>query len=130
MGIYDLKLTKKQAYLIQYHIYELCNHRFRNSIDDYTIDDFKIFDDYDVLRTNIYFKEHRLNKSYVIFKGLTDKEIKFIGSELDYWCRDKGDDMEPEDRRGIQMAKRVNDNIKKTLDIQHQRNSILERILR
>lgn len=127
---YNLKITNKQAGLIQNHIYDLCNYMFRDKISDYTDSDFDKYDEYDVYRIKIYFKEYRLNKSYTIFKNLTEKEVKFIKGELSHHCRERGMDMEIEDRKEMAMANRVIYNINKILDKEYQRDLILERILK
>jgi len=87
---------------------------------------FKSWDEYDVLRAGIYFKEKRISRSYIQYVGLTKEELDFIGHEIDYWVF-SGFDREPKER---QMAKRILDNIKNINDTQYQRNLILEDILK
>lgn len=126
MKTYNLKVTRKQEYIIQMYIYDLCNYMFRDKLSDYSDDDFKKYDEYDVLRTKIYFKEHKLNKSYVIFRDLTEEELRFIGKEVIYFST-SGFEREPKE---VRMAKRISDNVTKALDLEYQRDLILERILK
>jgi hypothetical protein len=87
---------------------------------------FSSWDEYDVLRAKIYFKEHKLNKSYVIFRDLTEAELRFIGSEVDHFSSG-GFERDPKE---VQMANRIIKNVENSLDVQYQRNLILDDILK
>jgi len=127
---YNLKITSKQSWIIQCHILDLCNFMlsYDKSFEDIKkrTNNFKSWDEYDVLRAGIYFKEKRISRSYIQYVGLTKEELDFIGHEIDYWVF-SGFDREPKER---QMAKRILDNIKNINDTQYQRNLILEDILK
>lgn len=128
MKTYNLKVTSKQMWLIQTHIYDMCNFRFGK---EYTDDDFKKMDTHDVFRIKIEQKEKRVGKSCIF--ELTEKEAKFISSEIDYFVFDLASSREDKDRfyySERQMAKRIIKNINNLLDTQYQRNLTLDKILR
>lgn len=129
MPMYNLKVTNRQSSLIQYHIIELCNYMLNGTLQDVKVwsNNFANWEEYDIHRACIYFKQSKLNKSYYIYKGLTKQEIKFISSELNHWCINRYVDADKIYEKP--MAKRIIDNINKSLDIQLQRDIKINQIL-
>ena len=128
MRTYNLKLTCKQVGLVQSNIYDLCNYVYKNKISDYTTSDFAKYSEYDNFRIKIYFKEQKLNKNYFMFVGLTEEEMKFMKSEIDYWTFSNGD-LSERDPKEASMARRIRNNIDKTMSVEYQRNQKLNDIL-
>lgn len=124
---YRLKLTSKQMWVIQSHIYDLCNFRLGN---DYNESDFKDMDSHDIFRIKIYQKETKVGKSYVF--NLTEKELKFIASEVDYFVfgRFSEDDKDKYYYQERGYSRRIINNINKLLDVTLQRDKLLNEILK
>lgn len=118
-----LKVTNKQMYFIQSYVYDMCNLSLN---ENYTENQLKVFDGYDVYRIKIHQKERKLNKSYYVFDDLTKGELKFIRQEIEYFMFDGFE----RDQKEKQMAKRLLTNISNTLDTQYNRNLILNEILK
>ena len=121
---YNLELTNKQSYLIQFHIYDLCNWRLTKSkFSEY---DTSTWDKYDIFRASIYYKERRLNKNRCIIEGITKAELMFIGHEILHWVVESH--AESDDRNEKVIGKNLIDKINKMLDTKYQRNRKLELI--
>ena len=121
---YNLKLTTQQSGLIQYHIYDLCNWMLtKKKFSDY---DTSSWDEYDIFRASIYYKQRRLNKSYFIFEGLTHSELKFISSEIQHWVvyHNGGPwDDDASTQREKKIGKNILSKISQLLDQQFQRDA-------
>jgi len=81
MKTHNLILTSKQSYLISSELYDLCNWFVHKK---YTKEKLESMDEYDQLRISIYQKESKYKKGYYIYKGLTERELKFISGEMNY----------------------------------------------
>lgn len=122
MKTYNLKLTHKQTYLVDCHIFDHCNY-FTNG--DYSDEKLATFDEYDQLRIRIYRKHKRLDKKYYLFSNLTEEEIKFISREIDHWAFGFERDLSE-----CANAKRIIKKIEDVLDVQKQRADKLNFLLR
>jgi len=126
--IYRLRLTSNQMWVIQSHIYDLCNYSFRN---DYKPSDFNSMDSHDVYRIKIYNKETKVGKSYIF--NLTEKELKFIAEEVRYFVFELNSRSEDKDSlyyKERQYAQRIINNINKLLDVTTQRDKLLNKLLK
>jgi len=122
MKTYNLKLTHKQTYLVDCHIFDHCNY-FTNG--DYSDEKLATFDEYDQLRIRIYRKHERLDKKYYLFSNLTEEEIKFISGEIDYWTFGGFE----RDLSEYANAKRIIKKIEDVFDVQKQRDLKLKQLL-
>lgn len=122
MKTYNLKITNRQTYLVEIHIFELCNYFVHGN---HTEKEIATYEEYDQMRIRLYRKFKRLNKTYYLFTGLTEEELRFIGKEIDYWTfsgfdRDKNDKIVAQN-----LIKKISD----TLDLQKQREDKLNFLL-
>lgn len=117
---YNLILTEKQTGMIGTYLYDMCNYVLRSG---YTEKELKSMDENDRLRILISQKEEKYKKGYYIFKNLTEKEIKFIGGELDYYM--SYGEKELWERA---MAKRIINKVGEALDVQFQRDLKLKEL--
>lgn len=127
--MFNLILTSKQSGLIQCHIYDYCNWMLTKSkFSEY---DTSTWDEYDIIRASIYYKERRLSKNRSIIKGLSEKELKFISSEIQHWVVYKTTDPwgeDDNDRQDKRIAKNLVNKINQIFDKSIQRNLKLSQI--
>ena len=125
---YRLKLTSNHMWIIQSHIYDLCNYRLGVV---YTDKDFKSMDSHDVFRIKIHDKETKIGKSYVF--NLTERELKFVAEEVRYFVFELNSRSEDKDSlyyKERQYTQRIINNINKLLDVTTQRDKLLEKLLK
>lgn len=115
---YNLELTIRQSSLIQSYIYDLCNWMLTKSKFSYY--DTSLWEEYDILRASIYYKERRLNKTRWIIEGLTKEELIFIKHEISHWVVNSH--AEADDRGEKIIGKNLISKINKILDNSYQRN--------
>lgn len=118
---YNLKITRKQLWLFQCHIFDLCNYFVHK---EYSIAELSKFESYDFKRYHIY-KKMKRSGQYYIFKNLTEAEIDFIRREIQYWTF-SGFERENSEKL---MAKRIIKNVDDVKNISKQRDIKIAAIL-
>lgn len=118
---YNLKITRKQFWLFQCHIFDLCNYFVDR---DYSIAELSKFDNIDLKRYYLY-KKMKRSGQYYIFKNLTEVEIDFVRNEIRYWTFDG---FERENSEKL-MAKRIIKKVDEAKNIPKQRDIKIAAIL-
>ena len=119
--MYNLKLTNKQTYLVDMYIFGLCNHMIHEKYSDKQLNTFDISDR---LRISLYQKHKRIDKSYYMFSGLTDQELKYMSGEVGHFIFDGFD----RDRSEKIIAKNLIKKVDDMLNVQLQRDLKLKEL--